>query len=78
MATVAKNLKELYIRKNAVLLKCDWKKCENWTQEFYNWLKLTSRSYDRTEAEVSRILNKRWKLLTDRQYRQISKNYNLP
>ena len=41
----------------------------NWSPEHYQWIKENSRSYESTEKEVSRILNYRWHMLTEREFR---------
>ncbi len=43
LAFTGKNLRNFHVRKNAILLKCDWPRKSNWDQKFYDWLKKSSR-----------------------------------
>ncbi|GLV34387.1 uncharacterized protein CBL_00314 [Carabus blaptoides fortunei] len=72
LAYTAKNLRYFYVRRNAVILRCDWPRNPEWSDEFYTWLKVNSRSYDLTEMEVSQVLGFNWKMLSDREFRFIS------
>ena len=58
--------------RNAVILRCDWPKNPEWGPDFYNWLKTTSQSYQKTEREVSLRLGKRWHMLTDKEFKQLA------
>ncbi|XP_068986010.1 uncharacterized protein [Bombus flavifrons] len=71
IVSTAKNLRCLYVRRYSTLKKCDgdWLKIMNWSPEHYQWIKENSRSYESTEKEVSRILNYRWHMLTEREFR---------
>ncbi|CAH1775640.1 unnamed protein product, partial [Owenia fusiformis] len=73
IAKQAKSLKSLVVRRNAVLLKSDWPKMLEWSDEFYRWLQFNSRSYERTEEEISKILNGqyKWRMLKDREFKQV-------
>ena len=55
-----KNLRYLNIRRNAIILRCDWPRSPDWSAEFYSWLRRSSRSYGDLEREVSQILGFRW------------------
>ena len=55
-----KNLRYLNIRRNAIILRCDWPRSPDWSTEFYSWLRRSSRSYADLEREVSQILGFRW------------------
>ena len=55
-----KNLRYLNIRRNAIILRCDWPRSPDWSAEFYSWLRRSSRSYADLEREVSQILGFRW------------------
>lgn len=74
IAKYAQNLRTFYVRRNAVVLRCEWPKNPEWTDEFYQWVKTTSRSYETTESEVSRLLQRRWNMLTDKQFKAIKIN----
>jgi hypothetical protein len=43
LAYTGKNLRYFYVRRNAVILKCDWPRNPDWSSEFYDWLKRSSR-----------------------------------
>lgn len=72
IVTTAKNLHSLYVRRMSVLLRADWPKNPEWSDEFYNWLKNAARSYKQTEKEVSNILGYRWTLLSDNEFRRVT------
>ncbi|CAG9829257.1 unnamed protein product [Diabrotica balteata] len=74
LAYYGKNLKWLFIRGNAVIIKTDWKQGPDWTDEFYSWLKTNSRSYTLVEKEVSQILGYKWKFLTDKEFKTLEFN----
>lgn len=76
LAFTAKNLRYFYVRSNAVILKCDWKQKEEWSDEFYSWLRRSSRSYADMEREVSQVLGFRWYALNDKQFKLTSVNLN--
>ncbi|XP_066992676.2 uncharacterized protein [Anabrus simplex] len=69
IARSASNLRYLYVRRNAVILECDWPWSPEWSPEFYQWLRSSSRSYEATEKEVSQILGYSWTMLSDRQFK---------
>ncbi|XP_018563430.1 uncharacterized protein LOC108905140 isoform X2 [Anoplophora glabripennis] len=74
LAYHGKNLKWLFIRGNAVIIKTDWKQGSDWTDEFYSWLKVNSRSYALVEKEVSQIFGYKWKFLTDKEFLRLNVN----
>ena len=43
LAYSGKYLRYFHVRRNAVILKCDWPKNPDWSWEFYSWLKKNSR-----------------------------------
>jgi F-box protein 39 len=43
LAFTGKNLRNFHVRKNAILLKCDWPRKSTWDEKFYDWLKKSSR-----------------------------------
>ncbi|XP_071444096.1 uncharacterized protein [Hetaerina americana] len=72
LAQTASNLQNLVIRRNAVLLRCDWPSATMHNEEEYALLKSRARSYEATEQAVSQCLGKPWRLLTDRQFKLFS------
>ena len=78
LAYTGANLRYFHVRKNAIILKCDWMKQPEWSWEFYNWLKKNSRDYNDMEKEVSQILGFTWHALNDRQFKQTRLNLNVP
>lgn len=72
LAKTAINLRFFNVRKNAIVLKCDWPKNPDWTEEFFEWLKISSKSYETTETEISRILGYKWTMLCDKSFKKIS------
>ncbi|KAI5713435.1 hypothetical protein M8J75_016422 [Diaphorina citri] len=65
-------LKHLYIRRNAVILRCDWGYNPEWSSEFYAWLKSCAQSYDEVEKEIAAMLGQsHWTMLSDKEYRNI-------
>jgi F-box protein 39 len=76
------HLEELVVRRNAVILRCDWPREERWSDEFYARLRTAARSYDETEREISSILTgsrtrtvekycSSWTMLPDRLFRRV-------
>ena len=43
LAYTGKNLRYFHVRRNAIILRCDWPKSPDWTREFYDWLQRSSR-----------------------------------
>ncbi len=43
LAYYGKNLHYFYVRRNAVVLKCDWPRNPEWDSTFYEWLRRSSR-----------------------------------
>jgi len=76
LSFTAKNLRYFYVRKNAIILKCDWKQKEVWSDEFHSWLRRSSRSHADMEKEVSQVLGFRWYALNDKQFKLTSINLN--
>ncbi|XP_029653369.1 uncharacterized protein LOC115226514 [Octopus sinensis] len=68
----AKNLKKLYVRKNALLRKYDWPRLPEWSDSFYRWLKRTSYDINSLEDYISGVLDYRWHPLTDKQFKLLS------
>lgn len=74
LAFTGKSLRYLHIRGNAVILRCDWRQNPEWSDEFYLWLKTNSRSYELVEKEIGQILGRKWKFLTDKEFRDLDCN----
>ncbi|KAK7872795.1 hypothetical protein R5R35_011919 [Gryllus longicercus] len=74
LAHTARNLRYFYVRRNAVILRCDWPWSPEWSKDFYLWLKAASRSYESTEKEVSQIFRRSWSMLSDEQYKMTDIN----
>lgn len=67
------SLKCLYVRRNAVILRCDWPRQNNWPEEFYKWLKKSSTSYEIVEEEIALSLGvEKWNMLSDRDFKHLS------
>lgn len=68
-------LRRLYVRRNALLLRADWPRSLEWTDDYFNWLKNTSRSYEATQVEVSQKLQQPdWQALNDQQFKVLKVN----
>ena len=78
LAYTGKNLRYFHVRRNAIILKCEWKQNPEWTDDFYEWLRQNSRSYEAMEREISQILGFRWYALNDKQYKLTPLNVNIP
>ena len=72
IAHEARNLQQFHVRRNAVVLKCDWPKLVAWSDAFYARFRRASRDYDRCEREVAMLMRKpSWKMLTDREFKRL-------
>ncbi|UYV67467.1 hypothetical protein LAZ67_5000703 [Cordylochernes scorpioides] len=65
-------LRRLAVRRNAVVLRCEWPRHPDWPYGFHAWLRKASRSYERVEAEVSVLFGKPWRFLSDFEYRHFT------
>lgn len=74
IAKIAPNLRQFAVRRNGVILKCDWPRNPEWDDEYYKWLKCASKSYAATELEVSKILGYHWAMLSDKLFKKIDVN----
>lgn len=73
LASRGRHLKHLHVRRNALILRCDWPKSNEWQDDFYAWLRRTSQSYETTQYEVGRLLmNPTWKMLSDWEFKQLN------
>ncbi|EEB10411.1 conserved hypothetical protein [Pediculus humanus corporis] len=71
IASTLKNLKYLIVRRNAIIIKMDWPKRHNWSDDFYTWMKTNSKKYELVEREISIIMGYRWKMLTDKEFKNL-------
>ncbi|XP_018334262.1 uncharacterized protein LOC108743261 isoform X2 [Agrilus planipennis] len=74
IAQTTKNIHNLFIRRNAVIKRCDWPKNSEWSDDFYEWLKINSRNYELVEKEVSRIIGNKWRMLSDKEFKVLNIN----
>lgn len=66
------SLKRLHVRRNAVILRCDWPRQPGWSDEFNQWLRKSSTSYALVEEEIALSLGvDKWTMLSDRDYKRI-------
>ena len=49
----------------------DWPKRHNWSDDFYTWMKTNSKKYELVEREISIIMGYRWKMLTDKEFKNL-------
>lgn len=67
------SLKYLYVRRNAVILRCDWPRQKDWSEEFYQSLKKSSSSYEIVEDKIAMSLGlEKWTMLSDQDFKCIS------
>lgn len=71
LAKTAINLRFFNVRRNAIVQKCDWPRNPEWSEEFYQWLKISSRTYESTEKEISQILGYSWIMLCDKSFKKV-------
>lgn len=72
LARSAPNLKDFCVRKNAVIIRCDWPKNPEWSNDMHNWLKTNSKSYGLVESAISEIIGRKWQFLSDKEFKAIS------
>lgn len=71
-------LRRLYVRRNALLLRADWPRSLEWTEDYFNWLKMTSRSYDLTQVTVCEKLEQPdWYALSDKEFKALKVNVEI-
>ncbi|GFT61684.1 f-box domain-containing protein [Nephila pilipes] len=68
LASQSRNLRRLVVRRRGMIQKCDWPHNPEWSDSFYNWLRTTSVSIEKTKGEVSRILECIWHPLTEEEF----------
>ncbi|KNC31013.1 hypothetical protein FF38_03272 [Lucilia cuprina] len=72
IARTAKNLRRLYVRRFGTIIRCDWPRHPEWSDEFNIWLRRSCRSYESVEREVSQILGYSWHFLSDQEYKLVT------
>ncbi|XP_053685778.1 uncharacterized protein LOC128735313 [Sabethes cyaneus] len=72
IARSAQNLRHLIVRRSQLIECCDWPRNPDWSDEFYQWLQMASRTVSSTEREISQILETNWKALSDEHYEKTS------
>lgn len=68
IANDATCLSTLLVRQNALIKRCDWSSCGEWSRGFYQRLKINALNYDRCTNEICTILRHRWRPLSDKQF----------
>ncbi|CAL1537578.1 unnamed protein product [Lymnaea stagnalis] len=71
VANEGKRLSTLLARKYGLIKRCDWLRCGEMSKDFYAHLKRASLNYDECTDEVCRLLQRRWRPLTDRQFMRL-------
>lgn len=69
IAYYSQSIRRLIVRRNALIKRCDWPHNPEWSDEFYEWLKKTSQSYEETAKEVSTLLGARWEPMNDNEFK---------
>lgn len=68
------NLQYFYVRRNALILKCDYVGHNlELGSEFIQWLKTSSKSYEKMTQEISCLLGYNWKPLNDIEFKELTK-----
>lgn len=71
LAKAGINLRFFHVRQKAIVQKCDWPRNPDWSEDFHEWLKISSRSYESTEKEISKILGYSWTMLSDKSFKKV-------
>ncbi|KAH9421104.1 hypothetical protein DERP_010042 [Dermatophagoides pteronyssinus] len=71
IVTYARNITKLYVRRNAIRKRFDCLINPSWRESFIQWLRKTSRSYEQTFMEISRMLGYKWIPLSDDQFKRL-------
>ncbi|KAF6028728.1 hypothetical protein EB796_012960 [Bugula neritina] len=75
LAREGTSLKKLFVRRNALLKRCDWQRMLMWDEDYYWTMRRCSHSYQTTFDEVSRCLGYQWQPLTDREFKRLTQLY---
>lgn len=70
LAKTAINLCELNVRRCAVIPQMEWPENQS-NKEFFEWLRMSSRSCEETEIEISKLLGCRWTMLSDEAFQKL-------
>lgn len=70
LAKIGINLLELNVRKSSVVEKMDWPRNPEWSEDFYEWLRMSSSTIESTEGVVSQILGCRWTMMSDESFQK--------
>ncbi|CAG5130249.1 unnamed protein product [Candidula unifasciata] len=71
LANEGKNLRTLLVRRHALIKRCDWPQPGMWTKEFYARLRKCALDYDKCIDEVCKLLMRRWRPMTDKQFMRL-------
>lgn len=74
IAKSAINLRQFHILKSAVVTECNWSKNPGWTEEFFMWLQMASKTINSTEKEISQIFGYKWHMMSDEQFDKVKIN----
>lgn len=79
IVSTAKSLRCLYVRRNAVLKKCDadWLTVSDWSPSHRKWIEDNCNDYQKTEQEISKILGYRWRMLSEKEFASQTVNLRL-
>ncbi|XP_005111999.1 filaggrin [Aplysia californica] len=71
LANESPYLSTLLVRQNALIKRCDWPRHGEWSRDFYERLRGAALDYDRCTDEVCRLLRRRWRPLSDKQFMRL-------
>jgi len=72
--SASRNLRNLFVRRNALILKCDYRH-HNLELDVgaIEWIQANSKSYEKMTREVATLIGQwDWKPLTDAKFKEIS------
>lgn len=55
-----------------MIKNCDWPQNPDWSEEFYEWLINSGKSYETMEDEVSQLLGYQWHMLSDTDFEMLN------
>ena len=62
---------QLQVRRNALIKRCDWSRHGEWGHDFYTQLQESALDFDVCFKEVCRLLRRRWRPLSDKQFMRL-------
>lgn len=76
VSPIAIRLRRLCVRRNAVVLRCDWSRnmieAAVSDKHYWIWLQRTAQSYESTEQAVGQLLQlSGWQLLSDKDFKRL-------